>query len=290
MPTIREHFGLSTVQPFIPTFKISEQYYPVRSAETIGIEVEVENVTRVGSGINGLWQEITDGSLRNNGREYITLPFPANFAPDALNNLLTVGLSNNCSFSPRTSVHVHLNMQDMTTDKVGDLLLVYTVFENALFRFVGKSRARNPYCVPITQTSLLRGWATHSWRARWEKYAGLNLNPLQDKGTVEFRHMHGTFDVRKLAIWIDLITSLKEYVKNNPTKAIRSRLSALTPNDVPELMKDVFGPSSSFVKFESVDEFQTPIRMMKYTMAGRNNTQAVKAGVTVNSDFFKVKD
>lgn len=290
MTTVQSFFELRAPGSIDAPCDISGEFPAVASKELIGIEVEVENVGRVRSGVNAVWQQINDGSLRNDGREYITMPVPAAYAPDLLHNLMRVGLRQECSFSPRTSVHVHLNMQDVELEQVGDLLLLYTLFERTLFRFVGRNRARNPYCVPIAETGLLGNFVQEGIRGRWEKYAGFNLLPLRDKGTVEFRHMHGTSDVVKLSRWIDLVTQLKEYVKKNKTKSIRQMLANLSKDEVPALMKEVFGASSEYLKWNSVDEFEPSILMTKYAMANRTNITNLRGAVNSSSAFFQVKD
>jgi len=49
----------------------------------------------------------------------------------------------------------------------------------------------------------------------WQKYTALNLIPLRDRGTLEFRHLEGTCDVERITAWINIISSMFKYAMNN---------------------------------------------------------------------------
>jgi hypothetical protein len=64
--------------------------------------------------------------------------------------------------------------------------------------------------------------------------------------------MHGTADVAKLCVWINLITSLKEYVTKNNTKTIRSMMVSMDDGfDFSSLARDIFGKYSGYLNFNS---------------------------------------
>lgn len=248
MATIREVFGLNVVKPSMGTNVVrhpgiaeSVANIKIPSEELIGIEVEVENITFDTRNILNTWQVTEDGSLRNSGVEFITRPIPAFVAPAALQYLLKTFLNNDCSFSQRTSVHVHLNAQDMDMTQVSYITALYMVFEPFLYNFVGRGRRRNIYCVPLADTRLPRHQYENGLRG-WSKYTGLNLLPLGDHGTLEFRHMHGTTDVHKLCTWIDIITRLKAYVMKTSPEVLKAYFMALCRGtDIQKLAVEVFG-------------------------------------------------
>lgn len=285
MATVLEHYGLRVVADY----KSESLETDIPSDEIIGIEVEVENVRRVGDGLSSVWQITEDGSLRNAGREFITFPIKAKYATHALDNLMNEGLSKDCSFSPRTSVHIHLNVQDLETAQVVDLTMLYTLFEEHLFRFVGRNRIRNPYCVPITQTNLLSGLVRRGLSTRWEKYAGFNLLPLLDKGTVEFRHMHGSPDVTKLSNWISLIVGMKEWIKKHSSASIRKRFHAITHDDVPSLAQEIWPKHCHLLKWEKAEEFYTSMLFVKYLLANRTTLTSLANQVSNTSTYFQIK-
>lgn len=286
--TIREIFGLEAVRPFTNIATKYENAYPVKSEELIGIEVEVEN-HNLQKRPEKVWSLTQDGSLRNGGAEWISQPIPANRASDALFNL-TSCLHHLYCFSPRTSVHVHLNAQDLTSEQVGDLVAIYLIFEHAFFRYVGRRRINNPYCVPISHTHLLMNYVQNGVKARWEKYAALNMLPLRDKGTLEFRHMHGTLDNIKLSKWVAMITSLKEYVKKNSTSDIRKRIFGLTVEGIPEMIASVFPSCPECIKFNSLEDFKYPLLSAKYFISSAKTIQLYQKQVSKESLYFKIKD
>ena len=285
MPLITAIFDLPRMTPYVPKFAQQSAIWNIPSEEVIGIEVEAENVQHV-SGLNDVWQVTEDGSLRNSGREFITHPVAAKFAPNALENLLN---NRSFCFSPRTSVHVHLNCMDIANNQVIDILLLYCLYEKALFRFVGKGRQKNIYCVPITECNLLANIERFGVKAPWEKYTALNLLPLREHGTIEFRHMHGTTDVRKLSIWIDLITRLKEYVKAHSSDEIRRAINAFTEADIGRLSNDIWGDVAGQLEISDPDEVISRVPVVKLAMCKTQvvNTQA-SATVSDKSKYFQI--
>lgn len=223
----------------------------------LGIEVEVEN-HRLIDAPQKVWQDKGDNSLRNNGIEWITHPIPARWAPHALQDLLGNCLSKECCFSPRTSIHVHFNVQSMPTAHVIDITLLYAALEPLFYKYTGRGRIKNSYCVPLIDTNLLTGMNQFTLRKSldvWSKYTGLNLVPIQELGTIEARHMHGTFDHNKVVIWIRLWTKLIEYVTRNAGGNIRRLLLSLdNTTDYQQLLTDVFGTDAGHLKFESFDK------------------------------------
>lgn len=199
----------------------------------IGIEMEIENLPNVLDGIR-YWERIPDGSLRNNGWEYVSLPIKGAHIEKALYNLKDALLTqNNPEFSGRTSVHVHLNILDMSYEQLNCLVLLYLAFERCMYGFASQRRYKNIFCVPISQCGY--GAMIHSLFIRkgaftfhnWHKYTGFNLKPVHDKGTVEFRHMPGTFDIATIITWINLIQRLKMYAMNSSFETLATEISEL---------------------------------------------------------------
>jgi hypothetical protein len=291
MTTIRERYGLAEVTAHRVTGLASVVCpHVIKSPELIGIEVEIENVVELPGNPNKAWQIIEDGSLRNNGREFITKPVAASNAPVLLEYLMNGYLAKNCCFSPRTSVHVHLNMQDFTTPQVIDFVMLYSLFEKLFYKFCGRGRVKNIYCVPLIDTDLLANLGEKNLEhAGWSKYTGLNLLPLQQYGTVEFRHMHGTRDVGKLCVWINLITKLKEYVRAHSTKDIRNDVINMTDDYAfGELLYNIFGEYTEVFKFEGLNE--VTYLPAKQALSVRHNTDVIRGRAVNTSEFYKFKE
>lgn len=259
MANIVETFGLRVTKPVAVTKIYNDSFFKsltlpeIANDEMVGIEVEIENADGGRMELNAAWQVTDDGSLRNGGREFITRPVKARDTPILLTHLFRQYLNTeNCCFSPRTSVHVHLNVQDFEYDQLFSFVSLYSMFEKYLFQFVGRGRKNNIYCVPISESSLITNLIEKNPGRDWSKYTSLNLLPVATQGTVEFRHMHGTADVQKLCQWIGMITRLKSYVKSQNTKELRVLISSLSDKtDIFSLAAAVFGEYADLLKLDN---------------------------------------
>lgn len=293
MSNIRDTYGIREVAVYKP-LGLGEIKAPavVDSVEVIGIEVEVENFHQrdAGKRIHQAWDVTNDGSLRNNGIEVVSKPIPATFAPVLLQYLFNVYMGAECCFSPRTSVHIHLNVQDLTREQVINLLLLYSVYERLFYKFVGRGRQKNVYCVPLSECNLLNNLAElgETRDGTWSKYTGLNTLPIASYGTIEFRHMHGTTDVAKLSTWINLICALKGHVKRTSTKQIRTAIADMNDGfDFGALMHDIFGVHAGALQYEGPQELT--YLSAKQALVSRNVVREFQINMKPSSDFFAFK-
>jgi len=217
--------------------------------DVYGLELEIEDqrVLRInGFHVDG-WNMIEDGSLRNNGMEFITVPpVEADDVQARLEDLFkAVKLSKN-SYSDRTSIHVHCNMQGEMMDTLKSFCLLYLVTEQAFFNYVEQERFENVFCVPLMDfaapfrlfTILNKGQLGRNWA----KYSALNLLPLSELGTVEFRHMHGTSDVTKIVTWVKAINCLKQAARKKSFEEWRTQITQLnTTSEYGMFLMEVFG-------------------------------------------------
>lgn len=225
--------------PFSPAFSVIDRN------TYLGIEVEIENVDRWDSNLSPYWTIIEDGSLRNNGREFITPPIRAWRVEHALTKLFA-SLNPDIDFSERTSIHVHMNVRTLTVEQLEALIVTYMLFEKAIFSFIGDNRYDNIFCVPLCETdmgaSLEQLITNGSPYLEWEKYTALNLLPISSKGTLEFRHLAGTRDLTKIMTWINIILSLKTFSLRNDVEYIWHRINSLnTTSEYRMFGEEVFG-------------------------------------------------
>jgi hypothetical protein len=291
MPTILEDYGLRPVTPVRPEtlMKLVRPGVEVTSQELIGIEVEVENAA-LRKEVNRAWSLTTDGSLRNSGIECVSKPIEARYAPVMLIHLFEECLNKDACFGPRTSIHIHLNVQDLTREQVMDLIFMYAIYERLFYRFAGRGRQKNVYCVPLFDCDHLVNLVDYgpTRSDAWSKYTGFNTLPIREYGTVEFRHMHGTTNVSKLTTWINLICKLKEYVKRTSTKTIRSMISEMHDGfDFGALMNDIFGEHTGALTYEGPQELN--YLQVKQALTPRSNVRHMSLTVKKDSAFFEYK-
>lgn len=225
-----------------------EKYYTpqltVDPERYVGIEVEVENAASdtVHEIISHNFIKITeDGSLRNNGLEYITCPHKSKYTASLLEQLFSL-LHKDHKFTTRTSIHIHVNARDMTPIQIRGLVLVYLTVERLLYNWIKNDRDKSIFCVPIIETELAT-YLLNKKKYDWMKYTGLNLKPLTGLGTIEFRHMHGNKDLqRNIEPWLNMILCLFKFATQHDYKYIQGRVFELnTTSNYYTFLHDVFG-------------------------------------------------
>lgn len=260
----------------------------------LGIEVEVENI-KSPLPLTHYWSSKADGSLRNNGAEFVSNPLQAYQVPYAIEHLNTEMFKlNKPDFSNRTSTHIHLNCQDLTQDEIWVLVILYCIFEKHFYKVAGTKRLNSIFCVPVYRCNLLHrldNLIYHQQTDTWSKYCGLNLLPLYPNGvtgtygTIEFRHLYGTTDPEILYEWIDYILALRKLAKE------------ISKDELIHLLKEMNTTSSykhlyyRFIKDQkplltSNDEFESCISHVKRELFGNDYLKTLKP--TTSSAFWVV--
>ena len=180
-------------------------------------------------GTNHYLSQKEDGSLRDGGVEIVTVGdgmFGKDLA-DSISLLERAIASLDPAKRPvcnyRTAFHVHLDIRDLETEEVHNLLLLYCLLEKPIFNFVGKGREDSNFCVPWYRSdayfSTLKGLQDNkapsnnlvSGIGRMQRYSALNCQSIQRFGTLEFRHMENAIDEiqTKQVAFINIIMSMK---------------------------------------------------------------------------------
>lgn len=157
-----------------------------------------------------------DGSLLGNGYELYSRKVLTR--PDLVKALdkeiFTEKFSKSYKKSQRTSTHVHVNMQNRTKEELFTVLAVYYLTEHLLFRFVEDHRRDNLFCLPMYSAEYNGECLQNLWDERPGKlldnfkYSALNVSTLYSFGTLEFRHLEGTTDIKKIDTWLGLIEKI----------------------------------------------------------------------------------
>lgn len=199
----------------------------------IGIEVEVENLPDHRHAIQHSWRVERDGSLRNSGLEFISKPLKPEQVETAIEHLFNENLPKYAHFSPRTSVHVHMNCRDLTLMQIYNVVLLYQCFEDLFYDFAGSERKKSIFCVPLGNTNyytVLRKSFVRGDMVGWSKYTGLNLAPLREYGTIEFRHLRGTSDKATIYQWLHLLYNLYNFATAHTTDELEELILAYSNN------------------------------------------------------------
>lgn len=194
----------------------------------MGLECEVESVRSFSSELSYGWSMTDDGSLRNNGKEFLSGAKPRVDLLNGFRDLHAKIIPHKFpKFSERTSIHVHVNCQNLTVEQVQNIVLMYALYEEMFFNLCDPSRRHNIHCVPLTETYLPALYKTglDNMLSRWHKYTALNIKRLTDLGTIEFRHMEGHADEGKLDRWLRALERLVVLCTSEQGKINKDSLS-----------------------------------------------------------------
>ena len=220
----------------------------------IGIEFEIEgrNLPRTIEG--DYWQVTNDGSLRGEAYEYVArIPFSHKVVSDRVDQLKRhfIGSGIRIDDSPRTSVHVHINVQKFMLQEVYSAITAYMILEGLLIEYSGESRNGNNFCLAYSDSeyitmllvdNLTRGNFLNVGSTDAIRYSALNLAALSKYGSLEFRSMRGVScpkDFDEADIWARGVYNLCQYGKrvNNPQDVVMN--FSATPLE--EFVKSIVG-------------------------------------------------
>ena len=185
---------------------------------TIGIEVEAENYSgftlpnKVLSDIPYVWHEKPEPSLRNRGIEFVTGAISGVQVGHALNLLDQMNKNGNLVYTDLAGLHIHLNVRNFTIEQVVNLVMLYIVFEDSLYRVSG-NRKNSIYCLPARTCDsglhrlVLNQDLIEACR-RANKYMGFNYGVIKSYGSIEFRHSVGSSNVYYILKWINTLLRL----------------------------------------------------------------------------------
>jgi len=279
--TFLELFGLRPVKPYR---RKDVQPIPNPSPQLLyGLELEIERC-RGDMAVAGM-SETTDGSLRNNGLEFITQPMTYSNVAAVLQEFFTKNsFLGPESYSENTSVHVHTNVQDMTMPQLTALIVLYQVFEKVLFNWVGDERDKNIYCIPWTETQLNHRTVSRLLKDEtyilgdWVKYTALNLQPIVTQGSIEWRHMGGCGDPARILLWCRLIGHMYSFAKALEYQKVLDIVSQLNTNSqYRAALLQVFNSDAEHLMVPGYEELlEEGVLNMKYSIMQPDKVTAKK--------------
>jgi hypothetical protein len=184
----------------------------------LGIEIEVEgNALPI---TEDHWNMERDYSLRGESCEYV-LKRPGKYEDvvRALDYLDMKYKLNNTEVhdSVRAGVHVHVNVQHLTTKQLFTFMSAYMILEEVLVSFCGEYREGNLFCLRIKDAEYLQyiiGKVAND--KRYEnfnsdhlRYSSMNVVSLSKFGSLEFRAMRGTRDLSVIKNWAKILLDIR---------------------------------------------------------------------------------
>lgn len=222
---------------------LTQDFLRKKRTGDLGIEVEVEsNKTLPTSFDPPVWSAKVDTSLRNNGIEYFTTaPILCNSKKIDSIKLLTDSLKDREILeSPRTSVHVHVNILRHTPVQVWTAIATGWLLDNLLVRYCGvEEREGNVFCLRLKDAEgvlfgcledLKQDHPFNLLRDDYYKYSSQNINAINNFGSIEYRSMRGTIDPVLIDTWTTEIYNVVHRSKRfvSPEDMLDTYLSAGT--------------------------------------------------------------
>lgn len=207
-----------------------------KKAGQIGLEIEVEGKQLFSSPFR-YWSCHSDGSLREtDGHPAVEYVLKEPLADLETLHKALMYLESKLSeagssvvMSNRTSVHVHINVQQYTVKELYCFILLYLIFEEVLIDCLSPDRAGNLFCLRAKDTdfylhmleSALNKQNFRDWREDM-RYSACNVASVVKFGSLEFRALKGTVDVGLIEMWVGLLVALRDRAKqyDNPVDIV----------------------------------------------------------------------
>lgn len=184
----------------------------------LGVEIEVEgnNLPQP----DKYWNCELDGSLRGESMEYVlSKPLGMAATRSALSHLNASYLANDTVVheSVRAGVHVHVNVQQLSTVELFSFMTAYIVLEDLLIKYCGEYREGNLFCLRIKDAEYLLHTIEEVARTKDYqlfnrdvlRYSSMNVCSLWRYGSLEFRAMRGTRDLDAIGDWAEILLNIR---------------------------------------------------------------------------------
>lgn len=235
------------------------KYYGMKQlySTDLGIEIEAEFKDGLPNGVGNpvpidaatQWIPHNDGSLRR-GVEFTTSkPIGVADTRRAVKTLFDKWP--NFTFSQRTSVHFHFNVQHRTFLEIYTAILGFWVFEDCIISVCDPKRHGNLFCLPWTLAegqvvNFVNDFKKKSYFYTFSpdhyKYSAFNLACLRNLGTLEFRALEGTYDIDKIVAISSGIHTLINGLANQYASPAHMFDDFFTKLDTPEQLLDRWVP------------------------------------------------
>ena len=201
---------------------------------TVGIEIEVEGKTELPFIEDSTWTSKKEDSLRYYGMEYInTKPMKLEGKKEKIKKLCDkINEFEVIKDSPRTSVHVHVNVSNYDVLHIYNAMCAFWIFESLLAAYCGEDREGNLFCLRLKDAESVIDYIIRDAESKTPfanltdkvRYAGLNTNAVRKFGSLEIRLHGGSTDPDVIDEWS---TEMATLIKNagawtNPEKLFDS--------------------------------------------------------------------
>lgn len=270
-----KNYKKSKVEEGIPGLEMNAPLNTNKLKGQLGIELEMEARTRLprDGGLEGVqssktkaqWLGHQDGSLRGEAIEYVlstpVLPEEVGGMIDGLydaleKNKTVLECSNRCS------THVHRNMSGQTINVITSTIALWATFEDQFVEWCGEERQTNHFCLGMKDSlSTVQAWEGYLKsgvlpRGRELKYAAMNVMPLFERGSLEFRCGPAPQDKEKVKQYVAFVYALTEYARQryqNPQQLAYD----LSEQGGPRILREICSGEDTRPVFEEMNKIVT---------------------------------
>lgn len=219
-----------------------------------GIELEYENNVTKRDNLKW-WTATHDGSLRDNGVEFVSKPLSRAQVKTALDEARAMVKKSNLIATERCGLHVHVNMHPYTFGQFFSLVTLYALVETSVFATYAEGRDDSSFAVPLYDNNTLvrhlandcnyirqqtkSGKLRRMYAQQASKYSAINTCSLGTFGTLEFRQPYCTRQFKAIKGWIEFIQRLEDTAieYSDPLQV----LDAYETNGLGALQEQLFG-------------------------------------------------
>lgn len=226
----------------------------------VGIEIEVEyrSAAPHSNNMPSGWQVKGDGSLRFLGKEFVTRnPIRISEVRDKVAAIMREASSpayDPIINSPRSGVHVHVNVSSRNLLEIYNNITAYWLLENLFIKYCGEdTREGNNFCLRLcdsegTLDSFIRDMKSTPFMALSTeiRYMSQNISSILKHLSLEYRGMRGTMDPEIITEWTEALWALSVSSATFPSPA---HLFEVYENSDPEGILRVLLPGqNSFIE------------------------------------------
>lgn len=216
MTTVAQVFGKSAP-------RLTAEHPSIVMQCGVGIELELEGVSNIDV---GLWNCTEDGSLRNGCELVCSQPYNGQQLFRAIHNVCEAVNSSEAEGTWRCSTHVHVDMRDADSNIVKKAILGWAFYEKLMFKCSGFHRYRSNFCpaFAVVQAQVMNASEAFNYEGstffseivgHWDKYTSLNLLPLSQYGSMEFRISEPKWKRSQLLNLVNRFLMLKKLAVEN---------------------------------------------------------------------------
>ena len=229
----------------------------------------------------GSWQQVTDGSLGDNGREYVSPIFQGDEGFQAIKKFTGALQGWGYFVNNSCGLHVHIDGRDLGCVQIKRLLRLTRYFEPVLYAMLPESRHEGSYSVPLEkfpksrfrigvkdEDALKRLWYGPKGSRKVDlkskyhhsRYYGLNIHSWFYRRSLEFRYHSGTLSFQKIANFIVICQAMVD--KAREMKQIRISQGVAFP-ELLDMFVPFFGLSPEIAQYmrERIQKFH-PDRLL----------------------------